>query len=154
MRHRAHDVDIAARDFREGMQGCGVSLEYAGYASIDDIPFSAVVKPGVSFFTAGEIFAGEALLSKPGLPIDFMARFMDGFVRTASYHSGSKYDVTTDISTPAPWCAPWEWTEKSDYIKPGMSALEMGGVFFRKHRNEIREVFSKPEDDPFFTYQK
>lgn len=87
---------------------------------------------------------GEVIMSTTSLTETFKERFIEGFVSAATHYCPA-YDYDTDISTPYPWCAPWEWAERADYIKPGISALEIGADFFRKYEAEILEAFSTSE---------
>ena len=53
------------------------------------------------------------------------------------------FDFNIDVMTPAPWCAPWEWAEKWDYMVNGMTPYMMGANFAKKYHDEIIEAFSE-----------
>ena len=65
--------------------------------------------------------------------------FIKGFID----HAPACYNFNIDVMTPAPWCAPWEWAEKGDYMVNGMTPYVMGANFAKKYHDEIIEAFSE-----------
>ena len=65
--------------------------------------------------------------------------FIKGFIDNAP----ACYDFDTDIMTPMPWCTPWEWAEKEDYMVDGMTPYMMGKDFAKKYNSEIVKAFSE-----------
>ena len=68
------------------------------------------------------------------------------FVRGFSDNVPFGYNLNKDVQTTCPWCAPWTWIIKCEYIDLTCDSIyQMGAQWAKKCSNEMMKFFT--EDD-------
>ena len=70
---------------------------------------------------------------------DFGTLFGYGFDDAAP----AGYDLDKDCETPNPWCAPWEWTELSEWFDCSLTPYQMGRVWGERCFDDLEAILKE-----------
>lgn len=77
-----------------------------------------------------------------GFTEDAEQEFTKGFSDNVPF----EYNLNKDVQSTCPWCAPWTWAAKCEYIDLSCSSIyQMGAQWAKKCSNEMMNFFA--EDD-------